>query len=481
VREVTVAAVDLGASGGRVMTGRVGPGALRLGEAHRFGNEPVRLLGTLHWDILRLYADLLAGLRTAAAAGLASAGIDSWGVDYGLLGPDGTLLGNPVHYRDGRTDGVADEVAARIGAAELYAVTGIQQQPFNTINQLTAAARAGQLDGAQTMLLIPDLLAYWLTGEIGAELTNASTTQLLDAGTQSWADGLIRTAGLPGRLFPPLRRPGSIIGVLRRELGLPAVPVIAVGSHDTASAVVAVPAERPDFGYISSGTWSLVGMELDAPVLTEASRTANFTNEAGVDGTVRYLRNVMGLWLLQESVRGWAAAGQPVDLPGLLAAAARQPPLVTVVDPDDPVFLPPGDMPGRIAAAARRTGQPVPDGPAALARCILDSLALAYRRALRQVQELSGRQISVVHVVGGGSRNDLLLQLTADACGLPVRAGPAEATALGNILVQARALGAAPGDLAGLRGLVRAAERLRCFEPSGDPAAWAAAERRIHG
>jgi sugar (pentulose or hexulose) kinase len=480
VREVTVAAVDLGASGGRVMTGRVGPGALRLGEAHRFGNEPVRLLGTLHWDILRLYADLLDGLRTAATADLASVGIDSWGVDYGLLGPDGALLGNPVHYRDGRTDGVADAVAARIGAAQLYAVTGIQQQPFNTINQLTAAARAGQLDGAQTMLLIPDLLAYWLTGEIGAELTNASTTQLLDARAQSWADGLIRAAGLPGRLFPPLRRPGSIIGVLRRP-DLPAVPVIAVGSHDTASAVVAVPAERPDFGYISSGTWSLVGMELDAPVLTEASRAANFTNEAGVDGTVRYLRNVMGLWLLQESVRGWASAGQPVGLPGLLAAAARQPPLRTVVDPDDPVFLPPGDMPGRIAAAARRTGQPVPDGPAALVRCILDSLALAYRRALRQVQELSGRQISVVHVVGGGSRNDQLLQLTADACGLPVRAGPAEATALGNILVQARALGAAPGDLASLRALVRATQELRCFEPSGEAAAWAAAEHRITG
>ena len=313
MREVTVAAVDLGASGGRVMTGRVGPGALRLGEAHRFGNEPVRVLGTLHWDILRLHADLLDGLRTAArGADLASAGIDSWGVDYGLLGADGALLGNPVHYRDGRTDGVADEVAARIGAAELYAVTGIQQLPFNTIYQLTAAARAGQLDGAQTMLLIPDLLAYWLTGEIGAELTNASTTQLLDARAQSWADGLIRTAGLPGRLFPPLRQPGSIIGVLRRELGLPTVPVIAVGSHDTASAVVAVPAEGQDFGYISSGTWSLVGMELDAPVLTEASRAANFTNEAGVDGTVRYLRNVMGLWLLQESVRGWASAGQPV-------------------------------------------------------------------------------------------------------------------------------------------------------------------------
>jgi rhamnulokinase len=481
---ITVAAADLGASGGRVMVGQVGASRLDLHEAHRFGNAPVRVAGTLHWDILRLYQDVLDGLRTAGRSfDLASVGIDSWAVDYGLLDATGALLGNPVHYRDDRTDGVADEVQASITAAELYAVTGIQQLPFNTIYQLTAAARAGQLDSAQTMLLIPDLLAYWLTGQIGAELTNASTTQLLDTRTQAWADRLIRAAGLPGRLFPPLRRPGSIIGPVRpgAESQLAGVPVIAVGSHDTASAVVAVPAEGPDFGYISSGTWSLVGVELDAPVLTEASRVANFTNEAGVDGTIRYLHNVMGLWLLQESVRGWADAGPPVDLPGLLGAAARQPPLVTVIDPDDPVFLPPGDMPARITAAARRTGQPVPDGRPALVRCILDSLALAYRRALRQVQELSGREIAVVHVVGGGSRNDLLLQLTADACGLPVLAGPAEATALGNILVQARALGAAPGDLAGLRALLRATQRLRCFEPSGNSAGWAAAERRIFG
>ena len=477
---VTVAAADLGASGGRVMVGQAGAGRLDLHEAHRFGNVPVRVAGTLHWDILRLYQDVLDGLRAAARSfGLASVGIDSWAVDYGLLDATGALLGNPVHYRDDRTDGVAGEVLARI--PDLYAVTGIQQLPFNTIYQLSAAARAGQLAAAQTMLLIPDLLAYWLTGQIGAELTNASTTQLLDARTQSWADELICAAGLPGRLFPPLRRPGSVIGTVRpdAEPHLAGVPVIAVGSHDTASAVVAVPAGGPDFGYISSGTWSLVGVELDAPVLTEASRAANFTNEAGVDGTIRYLRNVMGLWLLQESVRGWADGGQPVDLPDLLGAAARQPPLVTVVDPDDPVFLPPGDMPARIAAAARRTGQPAPDSPAALVRCILDSLALAYRRALRQVQELSGRDLAVVHVVGGGSRNDLLLQLTADACGRPVVAGPAEATALGNILVQARALGAAPGDLAGLRDLVRATQRLRRFQPSVDAAAWAAAAARL--
>jgi rhamnulokinase len=488
---VAVAAADLGASGGRVMVGQVSAGRLDLHEAHRFGNGPVRVAGTLHWDILRLYQDILDGLRAAARTfDLASVGIDSWAVDYGLLDSAGALLGNPVHYRDSRTDGVADEVLARIPAEELYAATGVQQLPFNTIYQLTAAARTPQLAAARTLLLIPDLLGYWLTGVVGAELTNASTTQLYDARAHTWAAGVIDRAGLPPGLFPPLRQPGSVLGTVRPQIaGQPGLarlraplPVIAVGSHDTASAVVSVPAAGPDFGYISCGTWSLVGVELDQPVLTEASRLANFSNEAGVDGTIRYLRNVMGLWLLQESVRGWADAGQPVDLPDLLGAAARQPPLVTVIDPDDPVFLPPGDMPARIAAAARRTRQPVPDGRPALVRCILDSLALAYRRALRQVQELSGRQLAVVHVVGGGSRNDLLLQLTADACGLPVEAGPAEATALGNILVQARALGAAPGDLAGLRALLRATQRLRRFEPSAGPAAaWAAAERRIHG
>jgi rhamnulokinase len=519
---IAVAAVDLGASGGRVMVGRVSAGRggadqLELHEAHRFPNTPVRVLGTLHWDILDLYRGMVDGLGAAARSfGLASVGIDSWGVDYGLLDADGALLGNPVHYRDSRTDGVVDDVLAKVPAADLYAVTGIQQLPINTIYQLAAAARTPQLAAARTLLLIPDLLAYWLTGEIGAEVTNASTTQLYDARGRDWAWDLIARAGLPAGLFPALREPGSVIGTLRRELAaepglgglagsgsaspgssrpagsrpagslpggpLPgrALPVIAVGSHDTASAVVAVPARGRDFAYISCGTWSLVGVELDQPVLTEASRAANFTNETGVDGTIRYLRNVMGLWLLQESVRTWSAAGQRADLATLLGEAARMPPLQVVVDPDDPVFLRPGDMPARIAEAARRTGQRPPADPPAVVRCILDSLALAYRACLRDVQELSGRAVDTVHVVGGGVHNGLLLQLTADACGLPVVAGPAEAAALGNILVQARALGAAPGDLDGMRALLRATQPLRRFEPSSDAAAeWDAAAARI--
>ena len=497
-----VAAVDLGASGGRVMVGRVtaghhgagrGGGQLDLHEAHRFPNTPVRVLGTLHWDILGLYRGMLDGLGAAARSfDLASAGIDSWGVDYGLLGADGSLLGNPVHYRDTRTDGVVDDVLAKIPAADLYAVTGVQQMPINTIYQLAAEARTPQLAAARTLLLIPDLLAYWLTGAVGAEVTNASTTQLYDTRAGDWAWDLIGRAGLPAGLFPALRRPGSVIGTLRPEVaGEPGLaglgperaggplPVIAVGSHDTASAVAAVPAQGPGFAYISCGTWSLVGVELDRPVLTEAGRAANFTNETGVDGTIRYLRNVMGLWLLQESVRTWSAAGPDPDLAALLGEAARRPPLQVVVDPDDPVFLPPGDMPARIAGVARRTGQRPPADPPAVVRCILDSLALAYRARLREVQELSGREADTVHVVGGGVRNALLMQLTADACGLPVVAGPAEAAALGNILVQARALGAAPGDLPGMRALLRATQPLRRFEPSGDPGVWGAAAARI--
>ncbi len=470
---VTVAAVDLGASGGRVMAGRVSGTDVVLHEVHRFPNVPVPAGGTLYWDILRLLGDVRHGLDAAARRfPLASAGIDSWGVDYGLLDAAGALLGNPVHYRDGRTEGVAERMSGLVPAAELYAVTGVQHLPFNTIYQLAATPMPAH---AATMLMIPDLLAYWLTGRAGAEVTNASTTSLFDVRAQGWAWEVIAKAGLPPRIFPPLRRPGEVIGALDGPNG-PGSPLslIAVGSHDTASAVAAVPAAEPDFAYISLGTWALAGVELDAPVLTEASRAANFTNEAGIDGTIRYLRNVTGLWLLQESLRHWPDA----SLEALLASAARVPPLRFVIDPDDPVFLPPGDMPARIAAWLARRGEAGPAEPAETVRCILDSLALAYRRAIFSAQSLSGRHADVVHIVGGGARNSLLCQLTADATGLPVIAGPAEATCFGNVLVQARALGAAPGDLAGMRALIRAAQPLRSFSPGGDTAAWTSAADR---
>jgi rhamnulokinase len=469
-----VAAVDLGASGGRVIAARVSGSEAELHEVSRFPNEPVLAGGTLYWDILRLYSAVLAGLSAAAAQfPLAGVGIDSWGVDYGLLDAGGALIGKPVHYRDSRTDGVTSPVPA----AELYAVTGIQHLPFNTIYQLAAAAGTPALAAARTLLLIPDLLGYWLTGSVGAEVTNASTTALLDVSTREWAVDLMKKAGIPPGLFPPLRQPGDLIGLVRV---LPdAVPLIAVGSHDTASAVAAVPADGPNFAYISSGTWSLVGMELSAPVLTQASRLANFTNEAGIDGTVRYLRNVTGLWLLQECQREWAARLGPLSLDSLLTQAARIPPLQFVVDADDPAFLPPGGMPDRIVSWLSSRGLPVPSGPAETTRCVLDSLALAYRRALMDAQRLSGHHADIVHVVGGGSRNELLCQLTADSCGLPVVTGPAEATALGNVLVQARTLGAGPGTLDDMRAMLRASLELRHFTPSASVRAWQGAADRL--
>ncbi|HEY0126582.1 MAG TPA: FGGY-family carbohydrate kinase, partial [Blastococcus sp.] len=354
-----------------------------------------------------------------------------------------------------------------------------------TVFQLAAARGTAGFAAARQLLLVPDLFARWLTGATGAELTNASTTGLLDATTRDWAWDLVDRLALPRALFPPIRQPGDRLGELLpdvlAETGLPGpVPVTAVGSHDTASAVVGVPASSERFAYVSCGTWSLVGVELEKPVLTEASRAAGFTNELGVDGTVRYLRNVMGLWLLQESQRTWAAAGLPADLPELLAAAARVPAFTAVVDPDDARFLPPGDMPARIAEACAGTGQVPPQSQAETVRCILDSLALAYRRTVRRAADLSGRDVEVVHLVGGGARNTLLCQLTADACGLPVVAGPVEAAALGNALVQARAAGVVPGGLAELRALLRTTQETRTYQPSAAAeASWAAAAARI--
>ncbi|SNX65591.1 rhamnulokinase [Streptomyces sp. TLI_55] len=468
------AAVDLGASSGRVMVGRVGPDSLELAEAHRFVNRPVRVPEGLRWDVLALYAGVLDGLR--AAGQVDSVGIDSWAVDYGLLDADGALLGNPVHYRDSRTEGVAEKVWATVPAADLYAATGLQYAPFNTLYQLVAE----QVTDAERLLLIPDLLTYWLTGEQGTELTNASTTQLIDPRTRDWSYDIASRLGIDLGLFAPLRQPGDPAGVLRPEVleetGLRGpVPVTAVGSHDTASAVAAVPAAGGErFGYICTGTWSLAGLELDAPVLTEESRAANFTNELGLDGTVRYLRNIMGLWLLQECVRAW---GEP-ELGALLLEAAKAPALRSVVDASDPVFLAPGRMPERIAEACRASGQPVPRTPGEITRCILDSLALAHRKAIEEARRLADRPVDVVHVVGGGTRNALLCQLTADACGLPVVAGPTEAAALGNVLVQARTHGLV-GDLADGRALLTRTQPLTRYEPQGDTAPWRAAQARL--
>jgi rhamnulokinase len=391
-------------------------------------------------------------------------------VDYGLLDESGSLLGDPYHYRDERTTAAVDAVHKVIPPAELYARNGLQFLPFNTIYQLAAARRSSLFEAARTMLLIPDLLGYWLSGARIAEVTNASTTGLLDVHRRTWDTELISDLGIPATLFARLGSPGDVVGPLRdevrQETGASADTLVTlVGSHDTASAVVGVPADDASFAYIACGTWSLVGVELDEPVLTEESRRANFTNEGGVDDRIRYLRNVMGLWLLQESLRTWELVGTPEHLPALLIAAANLPAGGPIIDADDPSFLPPGDMPARIDAACERRGVPAPSTRAGLVRVVLDSLAAAYGLAVRDAERLSGQSVKVVHLVGGGARNTLLCQLTADACELPVLAGPVEATALGNVLIQARGRGLLAGDLETLRALVRGTQDIRRYEP----------------
>ncbi|MEB0000794.1 rhamnulokinase family protein [Cryobacterium sp. RTS3] len=479
----TVAAIDLGASSGRVMLGHVGHNELRLRPVARFPNLPVRTIDGLHWDILDLYRNVLAGLHSAVREepGLRSAAVDSWAVDYALLSGQ-RMLGNPFHYRDERTAAGVEATHALVPHSELYSGNGLQFLPFNTLYQLAAERQAGGLDRAETMLLIPDLLGFWLTGERVAERTNASTTGLLTVSTGhvhgsghgsghgEWDDALIARLGLPRSIFPRLVDPGSRIGSLlpavAHEIGaVSRLDLVAVGSHDTASAVVAVPMRDENAAYISSGTWSLVGVELNSPVLTEESRAANFTNEGGVDGRVRYLRNVMGLWLLSESMRSWDLEGVAFELPFLLAQAAQVTGPVTVFDVDDPDFLAPGDMPERIRAHCSAHGLAVPATPVELVRSIIESLATKYASTLRAASELSGTSIRTVHIVGGGSQNELLCQLTANLAGLPVLAGPVEATAIGNVLIQARAQGLAHGSLEALRTLVAQAYSPRRYEP----------------
>ncbi len=473
-----VAAVDLGATSGRVMLGYLGHDELRLVPVARFPNQPVRTVDGLHWNILELYRNVVAGLGSAVREepGLRSIGIDSWAVDYALL-DGGRMLGTPFHYRDDRTSHGVDLVHSLVGFDELYGVNGLQFLPFNTLYQLAAEKDGGWLERADTMLLVPDLLAFWLTGTRRAEATNASTTGLVNVTTGQWDDALIGRLGYPRGVFPPLVHPGATIGTLlpgvAAEIGMSgsSLPVTAVGSHDTASAVVAVPAATENVAYISSGTWSLVGVELDRPVVSEAARAANFTNEGGVDGRIRFLQNVSGLWLLSESVRTWereSGSGESIDLPTLLAQAAAVTAQMPVFDAGDPVFIAPGDMPGRIAAWCAERGLAVPGSRAEVVRSILESLAAAYASSLRQASELSGRRIDTVHIVGGGSQNALLCQLTADRTGLPVVAGPVEATAIGNVLVQARAQGMVDSStsLEALRALVARAFPLVTYTPT---------------
>ncbi|MFI7579485.1 FGGY-family carbohydrate kinase [Kocuria kalidii] len=465
----TVAAVDLGATSGRVILGGLEDGRLRLRHVARFPNQPVRLhegdRSGLHWNTTELYRRVIEGLARAVREedDVASIGVDSWAVDYALL-REGRMLGAPYHYRDERTAEGVRAVHRQVPPAELYARNGLQHLPFNTVFQLAADRAAGTLEPADRALLVPDLIAYWLTGQQVTEATNASTTGLLGAHAWQWDVELMRRLGVPTGLFPSVVVPGSRIGAL-----LPAVagevgtarelPVTAVGSHDTASAVAAVPTTGDDAAFISSGTWSLVGVELERPVLTEESRAANFTNEGGVDGRVRYLKNVSGLWLLSESMRTWDGPGgtdpqRSSDLSVLLAEAAAVTRPVPVFDATDERFTPPGDMPARITAWCREHDLEPPRTRAEVVRSILESLAAAYATTIEQAEQLSGKRIRTVHIVGGGSQNALLCRLTADRTGRTVLAGPVEATAIGNVLVQLRAAGIAPGSLEALRRIV---------------------------
>ncbi len=476
-------AFDLGAESGRGVLGLFDGQRLQLEEIHRFANNPVRMLGGLYWDVLNLYHEMLQTLRRSAAehGTLDSLGVDTWGVDFALLARDGTLLGNPRHYRDPHTEGIMEATFARLSRVEIFRQTGLQFMRFNTLFQLLALQRdrSPLLESAETMLLMPDLFHYFFTGLKVNELTNASTTQLLDPISRKWADGLVRQLGLPGRILGSLVQPGTVLGPLRtavaEETGLNLAAVIAPATHDTAAAIAAVPAstsagEPPSAAYISSGTWSLMGVELPAPLLSDRALAYNFTNEGGFGGTVRLLKNIMGLWLVQECRRCWERAGQVYSYEQLMGLAESAKPFVSLVNPNEESFILPASMPAALADFCRRTGQPIPDNVGATVRCALESLALAYRQVLDRLEELTGQRLETIHIVGGGSQNTLLCQLTADACNRPVLAGPVEATAIGNVLVQAIGLGLLR-SLADVREIVRKSFEVRPFSPRR-PDAW---------
>ncbi len=459
-------------------------------EIHRFPNDPIMDGGTLRWRFDDLLQNILRGLgegssrARAAGSPAQTLGIDTWGVDYGLLNANGDLIETPVHYRDARTNDMMEKVfREEVPADEIFAETGIQFMQLNTIFQLVAARRgdSAKLSGAHRLLLMGDLFHHALSGAVRAEFTNATTTQLCNPRTRDWAWPLIERLQLPRHLFAPIAEPGTRLGPLRQEIadrtGLHGTELIAVGTHDTASAVAAVPATGPDFAYISCGTWSLIGTEVREPVINSEARALNFTNEGGVFGTFRLLKNVMGLWLLQESERQWERDGQAHTWDQLIALAEGATPLVSLINPDESIYFPPGDMPGRIRARCAETGQPPPADHGAIARCILESLALAFRDRLRSLAKLCGRKLSVLHIVGGGARNRLLCQFTADACGVPVHAGPVEATALGNIGMQLAASGRISG-LEELRATIARSEQPTIYSPRPTPA-WEDAERRF--
>ncbi|MUT66816.1 rhamnulokinase family protein [Paenibacillus sp. NEAU-GSW1] len=482
---MTILAYDLGASSGRALLGRLTGGKIEVEEIHRFSNDPVQIGERLHWDVLRLYHELKQGLLKAKHQGARpqSIGIDTWAVDFGLLTAKGELLGNPYHYRDRHTEGMMEKVFASVPQSYIFERTGIQFLPFNTIYQLAALKEAGSpfLSGAERFLMIPDLLRYYLTGEMLNEFSNATTTQLYNPITEGWDSELIAKLGLPASMFGTVVQPGAQAGRLRAsvssELGVDSISVIAVAEHDTGSAVAAVPALDRQFAYLSCGTWSLMGTEVDRPVINEKAFELNFTNEGGVDGTFRLLKNIMGLWILQELKREWDRAGEDYTFSELVALAGEAAPNAAFIDPDDELFLAPGEMSVRIRSYCERTGQKAPESPGAIVRCILESLALKYRYVLEMTEQLSGQLFGGLHMVGGGIQNKLLCQWTANAIGKPVWAGPTEGSAIGNMAVQ----WIANGELADIweaRKVIRESFLIETYEPE-EKAAWEEAYGRF--
>ena len=470
----TFAAVDLGAESGRVIAGHFDGSRLTLEEIHRFANQPTQALGTLHWDVLRLWHEIQDGLAKLARseARVQSIGVDTWGVDFGLVDERGRLLGNPVHYRDKRHDGWMQRAIDTVGRDAIFGPTGLQFMPFNTLFQLLALRdqEPQVLASAQRLLFMPDLLHFWLSGQRACEYTIASTSQMLDARERDWSSQLLQRFDLPPQVLGDIIQPGTSIGKLHssvtRATGLSEdVQIVLPGSHDTASAVVAVPAEGEDWAYLSSGTWSLMGLELSQPLIDERVAALNFTNEGGVGGTIRFLKNIAGLWLVQGVRRSLAKRGREISYSELTALAAQAPALQVLVEPDDPSFSAPDDMALAIQEYATHTNQSPPRDEGALVRCCLESLALKYRWTLERLEELRGRRLEVLHIVGGGVQNELLCQWTADCLGRTVIAGPVEATAIGNLLTQA--IGA--GELRNLeevRAVVRASFEAKRFEPN---------------
>jgi rhamnulokinase len=475
-------ACDLGADSGRLMLGTLDDGKVRLEELHRFPNNPIKTPGGLYWNLDGLCQELKAGLKKAAARRLpiASISTDSWGVDYVLYDPQGQIRPPVWHYRDARTAAGVESVKACVDWPAIYAETGIQFMALNTIYQL-AAEPPGRLAGAKQLLLIGDAFNYFCSGVARNEVSLASTTQLYNPRTKTWSKKLFPALGLREELFAPLCPSGTRLGPLRTELadetGLPRIEVIATCSHDTGAAVAAVPASGENWAYLSSGTWSLMGVEWPQPVITELGRDFGFTNEIGFGDTVRLLKNIVGLWLVQECRRQWAKEGKPYDFAALEQLAAAAPPLVSLINPNDPRFLSPDDMPGKIAAYCRGTGQPVPAGHAAFMRCIYESLALSYRAVLRRLNRLIGGRIERLHLVGGGSQAAMLNQLAANAVKIPVLVGPTECAALGNVLIQAIALGHLPSHAAA-REVVRNSFELKTILPQ-EAAPWDAAAARF--